>query len=283
MSASFSSNNVSGKSGDLWDSPVPVDRAVSEPQLTVDVDGFEGPLDLLLTLARSQKVDLAAISMLDLANQYLEFIEEIRKIRLELAADYLVMASWLAYLKSRLLLPDLSDDEEPTGEELANQLAFRLQRLEAMREASQQLIQRNRLGQNFFCRGDPEPVHVEKRNQYSATLYDLLTAYAAERQRRSVSSIRINLRQVYSLQEARDILVRLIGNIGEWARLDIFLLDYLPDPEMRSSILASSFAASLELVREGAVEIRQSENFAPLFIRMKPQGESTDALATNGA
>ena len=143
---------------DLWESPQPVDRTLSDPNFTVDVDGFEGPLDLLLAMARTQKVDLTKISILALAMQYLKFVEEARKLRLELAADYLVMAAWLAYLKSRLLLPAPEGDPEPTGEELAAQLAFRLQRLEAMRDAAAKLMHRNRLGQDFFARGDPEPV-----------------------------------------------------------------------------------------------------------------------------
>ncbi len=258
-----------GLQADLWSAAKPVDRADTDPQFTIDVDGFEGPLDLLLALARTQKVDLTKISILALAEQYLEFIEEVRKLRLELAADYLVMAAWLAYLKSRLILPDEDEDDEPTGEELANQLAFRLQRLEAMRNAANLLVNRNRLTRDVFARGMPEPVIVQKRSEFSATLYDLLTAYAAERQRRSISSVRIEKRAVWSLQDAREVLFRLIGTIRDWTPLDSFLMEYLVEPEMRTSVLASSFAASLELVREGKLEIQQGETFAPLYLRNK--------------
>src|SRR5680860_705075 len=166
---------------DLWSLENP-DRGVSDPQLLVDVNGFEGPLDLLLELSRRQKVDLSKISILALAEQYLLFIEEVRKLRIELAADYLVMAAWLAYLKSKLLIPNQIDEDGLTGEELAAQLAFRLQRLEAMRDVGNRLINRNRLGRDFFQRGDPEPVAIEHSSRFTASLYDLLTAYAAQRQ-----------------------------------------------------------------------------------------------------
>jgi segregation and condensation protein A len=252
---------------ELW-SEDGADRAVSDPQLLVDVNGFEGPLDLLLELARRQKVDLAKISILALAEQYLQFIEEVRKLRIELAADYLVMAAWLAYLKSKLLLPDAKEEEDGlSGEELAAQLAFRLQRLEAMREAASRLINRNRLGRDFFVRGMPEPVVVEKTQRFEATLYDLLTAYAAQRQRQSVSHVTIARRQVWSLAEAREILTRLVGKLKDWTPLDHFLLQYSPNPEMRTSVLASSFAASLELVREGKLVMRQEAAYQPLYLK----------------
>lgn len=244
---------------------------MSDPDFTVDVDGFEGPLDLLLAMARTQKVDLSKISILALAMQYLKFVEEARKLRLELAADYLVMAAWLAYLKSRLLLPAPEGDPEPTGEELANQLAFRLQRLEAMREAGMQLMNRNRLGRDVFARGDPEPVVIDTTQQFNANLFDLLTAYASQRQRQSVSSVTIARRDVWSLSDAREILTRLMGRLSDWTRLDVFLAEYMADPEERPGVIASSFAASLELVREGELEIRQSDSFAPLYMRhIKP-------------
>ena len=210
---------------ELWESPVTVDRAVTDPNFLVDIDGYEGPLDILLAMARTQKVDLTKISILDLAIQYLKFVETARQLRLELAADYLVMAAWLAYLKSRLLLPVQEDEAEPSGEELAAQLAFRLQRLEAMREAATKLMNRNRLGRDIFARGDPEAVIVEKTSTYSATLFDLLTAYATQRQRQSVSSVTIAKRQTWSLTEAREALTRLIGRLGEWTALDGFLAE----------------------------------------------------------
>ena len=192
-------------------------RTSDDPALVVDVDGFEGPLDLLLHLARNQKVDLARISILALAEQYLLFIEKARTLRLELAADYLVMAAWLAYLKSKLLIPKQPGEEGESGEELAAVLQFRLKRLEAMRDAAARLVNRNRLGRDVFARGMPELVIVEKRNEYSATLYDLLTAYAVQRQRQAITNVQIAKRGVWSLKEAREILTRLIGRT---ARLD---------------------------------------------------------------
>lgn len=240
----------------------------SEPSLVVDVDGFEGPLDLLLALARSQKVDLAKISILALADQYLLFIQEARRMRLELAADYLVMAAWLAYLKSRLLLPDIKDDEdELTGEELAAALAFRLRRLEAMRDAAAQLMARPRLGQDVFARGDPEPVIIVRHSSYVANLYDLLTAYASQRQRNSVTSVQVRKRTVWSLQEAKDMLVRMLGQVVDWTPIDSFLVEYFSTPDQRATVIASSFTASLEMVREGVLELRQSGPFARIFVR----------------
>src|SRR5689334_11300035 len=188
----------------MWDSFDATDRGSGEA-LVVDVAGFEGPLDLLLTLARSQRVDITRISILALAEQYLTFIERIRSLRLEVAADYLVMAAWLAYLKSRLLLPE-AEGEEPSGEELAAELAFRLKRLEAMREASARLANRNRLGRDVFSRGAPEPIEIVRQSRFSATLYDLLSAYAARRQERAIAVVKVRARQVWSLQDARDLL-----------------------------------------------------------------------------
>ena len=242
-------------------------RVTGDPALVVDVDGFEGPLDLLLHLARHQKVDLARISIVALVDQYLVFIDKARKLRLELAADYLVMAAWLAFLKSKLLIPKQPGDEGESGEELAAVLQFRLKRLEAMRDAGARLVNRNRLGRDVFARGMPELIIVEKRNEYSASLYDLLTAYAVQRQRKAITNVRIAKRGVWSLKEARDILTRLVGGLTDWTALDRFLLEYMTSPEERATALASSFAASLELVREGIVEVRQEEPFAPLYLR----------------
>jgi segregation and condensation protein A len=246
-------------------------RGVSEPSLVVDVTGFEGPLDLLLHLARTQKVDLARISILALAEQYLIFIEKARALRLELAADYLVMAAWLAYLKSKLLIPKQAGDEGESGEELAAVLQFRLKRLEAMRDAAARLVNRNRLGRDVFARGMPELVIIEKRNEYSASLYDLLTAYASQRQRQAITNVLIAKRGVWSLKQAREVLGRMIGEFKDWTALDSFLIKYLSSPEDRATALASSFAASLEMVREGQIEIRQHEAFAPLYIRNRQQ------------
>jgi len=251
----------------MWETYRPADRGTGEPALVVDVDGFEGPLDLLLTLARNQKVDITRISILALADQYLAFIEEIRRLRLELAADYLVMAAWLAYLKSRLLLPEAKGDDEPTGEELAAALAFRLRRLEAMRDAAAKLANSNRLGRDVFARGNPEPVVVNRKSEYSATLYDLLSAYAAQRQQKAIAVVHVQPRTVWSLQEAREILVRLIGKVAEWTPLHVFVSPYLGNEEMRATVLASSFSACLELAREGRFDLRQEEPFHPLYMR----------------
>ncbi|MBS8259272.1 segregation/condensation protein A [Roseibium polysiphoniae] len=263
-----------GDDQDLLSSALESDRASSDPELVVDVDGFEGPLDLLLSLARTQKVDLARISILALVEQYLIFVNEARRMRLELAADYLVMAAWLAYLKSRLLLPEQKDEDEPTGEELAAALAFRLQRLEAMREASAKLMARDRLGRDFYARGMPETTSVERKSIWSATVYELLSAYATQRQRHAVTSVRVLRRNVWSLQEARELLLKLVGRIGEWAPIESYLSDYLYDDEDRATIIASTFSASLEMVREGQVDIRQSEPFAPVYIRARSTGEN---------
>jgi segregation and condensation protein A len=252
-------------------------RGVSEPSLVVDVAGFEGPLDLLLHLARNQKVDLARISILALAEQYIAFVESARRLRLELAADYLVMAAWLAYLKSKLLIPKQPGDDGESGEELAAVLQFRLKRLEAMRDAASRLVNRNRLGREVFARGLPEMVIVDKRNEYSASLYDLLTAYASQRQRHAITNVRIAQRGVWSLKDARDILTRLIGEIGDWTALDQFLIRYMTTPAERATALASSFAASLEMVREGAIEVRQDGAFAPLFMRARRDGSAHPA------
>lgn len=247
---------------------VEADRAQTDPQLTVDVAGFEGPLDLLLELARAQKVDLARISILALAEQYLAFIETIRTLRIEIAADYLVVAAWLAYLKSRLLLPEENaTDEEPSAEEMAAHLAFRLQRLDAMRQAGSRLMNRNRLGRDFFARGMPEPIETQHTSRYSATLYDLLTAYAARRQRTIVSQVTIHRRETLSLVEAREMLSRLCGGLQEWTALDALLARFVSAPGDRASTLASSFAASLEMAREGALQLRQEKAYAPLYLR----------------
>ncbi|MGB6347377.1 MAG: ScpA family protein [Methyloceanibacter sp.] len=238
--------------------------------LVVDVEGFEGPLDLLLAMARTQKVDLARISVLALAQQYLDFITEARRLRLEVAADYLVMAAWLAFLKSKLLLPaEPGDEGEPSGEELAQLLAFRLKRLGAMRDAAAQLMTRKRLGRDVFARGMPEPLRVTRNSSYQANLYDLLKAYAQQRQRNSVHTWQVRTRTVWSLKDARAELERLLGISCDWAPLDQMLAEFLVAPELRKTALASSFTAMLEMAREGALEIRQAKLFAPLLIRRR--------------
>ena len=257
------------------------ERSDDEPSLMVDVEGFEGPLDLLLTLARQQKVDLAKISILALADQYLAFIEEARKMRLELAADYLVMAAWLAYLKSRLLLPEQHPAEGLSAEEMANALALRLRRLEAIRKFAEQLMNRPQLGRDVFQRGQPEPIAEIKHPQWSATLYDLLSAYASRRQIQSRSVVRVAKRTVWSLAEAREALERLIGQSMDWSPLDQYLVAYFTDPAMTATVLASSFAAALEMIREGHLEAHQQGAFSPLYLRKKQNADG--ALSQGGA
>jgi segregation and condensation protein A len=247
------------------------ERASGEPALVVDVEGFEGPLDLLLALARQQKVDLAKISILALADQYLAFIEEARKLRLELAADYLVMAAWLAYLKSRLLLPDTNAPEGQSAEDMAIALALRLKRLEAIRDVAQRLFGRAQLDRDVFRRGQPEPIAHIKHAQYTATLYDLLSAYAQQRQKSALSHVRLAKRTVWSLAEAREALERLIGQSSDWSRLDQFLLSYVVEPSLAPTVFASSFASTLEMVREGLMDVHQQGAFAPLYVRKRQQ------------
>ncbi|MGI8527187.1 MAG: segregation and condensation protein A [Pseudolabrys sp.] len=245
------------------------ERATDEPAMMVDVEGFEGPLDLLLTLARQQKVDLTKISILALADQYLSFIEAARKLRLELAADYLVMAAWLAYLKSRLLRPDDAPAEGQSAEDMVLALAHRLRRLEAFRNVATQLMGRPQLGRDIFPRGAPEPIAIVKQPEWSATLYDLLTAYTSQRQQTALGRVRFAKRTVWSLAEARAALDRMIGQSSDWTRIDQFLIAYVVEPAMAATVFASSFASALELVREGAAEIHQKQAFAPLFMRKR--------------
>ena len=254
----------------------PAELAEGEPSLVVDVEGYEGPLDLLLALARQQKVDLSKISILALADQYLQFIEAARRIRLELAADYLVMAAWLAFLKSRLLLPEPPTPDGPSAEEMATALANRLRRLEAIREASNRLMNRPQLQRDIFPRGDPESIAEIRHSRYTATLFDLLTAYAAQRQQRVLANVHLAKRTVWSLSEARASLERLIGLAEDWSCLDEYLLSYVVEASQRATVFASSFAAALELVREGEIELNQKEAFAPLYFRKRPaNGEGT--------
>ncbi len=236
----------------------------------VDLDGFEGPLDLLLALARTHKLDLAKISILALAQQYLDYIAEARRLRLEVAADYLVMAAWLAYLKSKLLLPEEEQEGEgPTGAELAAMLAFRLRRLEAMREAAAKLMTRKRLGRDVFARGMPEGFTFRRTSQYEANVYDLLKAYAQERQRTAVRQIRYPLRPVWSIKEARARLESLLGMALDWAPIDELLRHYVIEPALRKTATASTFSATLEMAREGHIELKQARAFAPLYVRKR--------------
>jgi segregation and condensation protein A len=237
--------------------------------LHVAVDGFEGPLDLLLTLARNQKVDIAKISILKLAEQYLEFIESAKKLNLELAADYLVMAAWLAYLKSRLILPqEKAPEGEPSADEMATRLRWRLQRLDAMRAASTRLMGRERLDRDVFGRGDPEAVNVIKLRTYKDTMYDLLTAYATDRVRRmGGKAYRPHMSPVLHIEEARERLERMLGRISDWSALDRLLPLEWSGGNRRRSAMASTLLACLELARDGKVEIQQTAPFAEIFVR----------------
>jgi segregation and condensation protein A len=244
----------------------------------VDIDGFEGPLDLLLTLARSQKVDLRGISILQLVDQYIEFIGHLAKADLDLAADYLVMASWLAYLKSRLLLPkpELAGDE-PSGEEMAARLAFRLQRLQAMREAGGRLMARDRLGRDVFFRGEPEGIRVIRTPAWADSIYDLLKAYSDQRTRTLGTRFAVKRAPVYAIDEARKRLEQMIGMSMDWNRLDSFLPDHPGFRELRRSALASTFSASLEMAKDGKLFLRQASAFGPLFLRNAAAGHADPA------
>ena len=259
------------------------ERGADEPALVIDVEGFEGPLDLLLTLARQQKVDLAKISILALADQYLAFIEAARQLRLELAADYLVMAAWLAYLKSRLLLPEQPAPDGLSAEEMALALAQRLRRLEAIRNVAEQLLGRPQLGREVFVRGLPEPIAEIKRPEWSATLYDILSAYASQRQKRARSYVRVPKRTVWSLAEARAALERFIGVAADWSPLDQYLIEYMVDPSLKATVRASSFAAALEMVREGSLELHQHAAFALLYVRKRRDAGAEASVAKPGS
>jgi len=261
---------------DAWEAAE--DAIGTQQALVVSLEGFEGPLDVLLALARTQKVDLAKISVLALADQYLVFVAQALKLRLELAADYLVMAAWLAYLKSKLLLPrEAGTEDQPTGDELAARLAFRLKRLEAMRNAAAGLMTRKRLGRDIFARGMPEGVRTIRVRQYTAVIYDLLKAYAEQRRRTTKRVHVIPRRTVWSIKEARQRLEALVGQLtseaaGQWLQLDKYLEQYLANPEVARTAVASSFGAALEMAREGLVEISQAEPFAPIYMRKREAG-----------
>ena len=240
---------------------------LSSDDFVLDLEGFGGPIDALLQLARDQKVDLTRISILELADQYLKFVRAARRLRLELAADYLVMAAWLAYLKSRLLLPEPDDEEEPSGAELAAALRYQLQRLEAIQRFGQELMARPRLGQEIFARGQPEAMTVLTSTQYQVGLYDLLKAYAANQNRERSERLRIEPSDLYSVESALQRLSRLLGVSPGWRTLATFLPSDLGDGLVWRSAVASTFAASLEMCREGAVKIRQETPFGPIYLR----------------
>ena len=233
----------------------------------VDIDGFEGPIDVLLTLARDQKVDISQISIVQLADQYLEFVSLSRRRNLEIAADYLVMAAWLAYLKSRLLLPDLDAEGEPTGEEMAKALAFQLKRLEAVQDAGIRLMGRNQLGKDFFSRGMPEHFKLSRATVFDVTLYDLLRAYSSARNHEGDGTLRIKPWELFNVDDALGRLNQVIGKIPDWQTLVNFLPDNLKNGLPYRSAVASTLVASLEMVREGKLKIRQDDFFGPIFLR----------------
>ncbi|SLN13828.1 segregation and condensation protein A [Roseisalinus antarcticus] len=250
--------------------PTDVAARLAAEALIVDVDGFEGPLDLLLTLSRTQKVDLREISVLALARQYLAFVEQARALRIELAADYLVMAAWLAFLKSRLLLPPDPEEEGPSGEEMAAHLAFQLERLEAMRGAAAKLMARDQLGRDRFARGITEDVSRVRRVAYTATLIDLMQAYARIRTKDEFRPYAFDRSNLLTLEQALERMRPLIGFAGDWTDLTSYMPDgWGGDPVRRRTATAATFAASLELAKEGSIEIRQGESFAPIQIRRK--------------
>jgi len=240
-------------------------EAETTDTLKIDIDGWEGPLDLLLALARNQKVDLRQISILELVEQYLRFVNEARELRLELAADYLVMAAWLAYLKSALLLPR-NPEETPSPEELALRLQLRLERLNAMREAGARLVARDRLGRDVFLRGTPEGLRVVRKGRYEAEIYDLIAAYGRISARTRPVMHVVAQRDVMTLEEAIERVSALIGARIEWSTIETFLPEGASGT-YRKSALASSFVAALELARQGRIELRQKSAFAPLYLK----------------
>ncbi|MGR3501144.1 segregation and condensation protein A [Pseudaestuariivita sp.] len=255
---------------DFEDAHLPVADRLAAEALIVDVDGFEGPLDLLLTLSRTQKVDLRQISVLSLARQYLAFIDKAKELRIELAADYLVMAAWLAFLKSRLLLPPDPADEGPSGEELAAHLAFQLERLNAMRDVAARLMGRDQLGRDFFQRGVPERVERVRKVTYTATLLDLMQGYARIRTKDEFRPFVMDRDRVFTMEQALDRMRGMIGFAGNWTTLSAYLPEgWTGAPDMIRSATAATFAASLQLAKEGHLELRQSETFAPIELRRK--------------
>ena len=267
---------------DAFEAPPP---SAEEGALLVQVDGFEGPLDLLLALARNQKVDLAKISILKLAEQYLEFIEKAKKLNLELAADYLVMAAWLAYLKSRLILPQEKTSEgAPSADEMATRLRWRLQRLDAMRAAATRLMGRERMDRDVFGRGNPEPVNVVRLRTYTDTLYDLLTAYATDRVKRLGGETYKPVQPiVLQIEEARARLERMLGRISDWSALDTLLPFEWSGGARRRTAVASTLLAALEMARDGKVELQQLAPFAEIFVRDRAANDpSREAPAGQG-
>lgn len=255
-----------------WAAPERLDSAarLAAEALIVDVDGFEGPLDLLLNMSRAQKVDLRRVSVLQLAEQYLSFVTTAAELRIELAADYLVMAAWLAFLKSKLLLPPEPGEEGPSAEDLAAHLSFQLERLSAMREAAARLMARDQKGRDFFERGQPESVSRHRKVNYQATLLDLMRAYALIKTKEEFRPFVLDRENVFTMEQALDRMRGLIGFTGDWADLTSFLPEgWDVSPMARRSATAAHFAAILELAKSGKLDVRQGETFAPIQIRRK--------------
>jgi segregation and condensation protein A len=254
-----------------FDSGSPDVIAPGEGELIVNLEGFEGPLDLLLGLARDQKVDLRRISMVALVDQYLSYIAQARRIRLELAADYLVMAAWLAYLKSRLLLPEPPAGEEPSAQEMADALQWQLRRLEAIQEAGVRLMARPQLGRDIFSRGQPEGVIIVRRAVWDVKLYDLLAAYGHQVKPKDADTYQIAPMQFFSVEEAAERLGKMLGIAIDWQTLEAFLPAGLTDPNKRRSAIASTFVAGLQLAKDGQIELRQTERFGPIHLRKRTE------------
>ena len=263
-------NDLSTKLSEFEDERGAAVLVSGDKKLVVDVEGFEGPIDVLLSLARDQKVDLTQISILELADQYLLWVAKIRQSNLELAADYLVMAAWLAYLKSRLLLPDLSQEEEPSGEEMAAALQFQLRRLEAMQQTGSALMEMDRLGQDFFARGEPERFGYNSQTAYDINLFELLNAYGDHTHRSNIRTLHIQPSDLYSPSDAVKWLKNMVGTTPDWQDLSKFLPEELKGDIISRSMLASAFVAALQMTKEGQIQIRQQEVFGPIMIRSAP-------------
>ena len=242
-------------------------QPVTGDGLAVTLEGYEGPLDILLSLARTQKVDLTQISILQLAEQYLAFVREAQDLKIEVAADYLVMASWLAYLKSRLLLPKEDDGEDVSAEELAARLVYRLQVLEAMRDSAAQLMARNLMGRDFFAHGMPEGIRIKRESKYDASLFEVLAAYSTQRLRNYYEEWTPPKLDVLSIERARMRLERVFGKLDNWETMDTLVAGDIRDPQKRRTTIASSFSAVLEYIREGRLEVQQGSNFEDVLIR----------------
>lgn len=263
---------TSTASDEEWEADMPTTQ--DEEVLLVDLDGFEGPLDLLLALCRAKKIDLAKLSIAELATQYIHYIENLKKHRFEIAADYLVMAAWLVFLKSKLLLPKAEEaGDEPSGSLLAAQLAFRLKRLDAMRQKGKELMALPQLDQEFFTNGMPQGISVVVQPTYKAELYELLKAYAGQRERQNQQhGYKVKKREVWSIKKARDRLSAMLGISIEWAPINDLIALFLQGEDMQKTTVASTFGATLEMARDGLIELRQSGHFTPLYVKTLDAG-----------